>query len=63
MFSRIIVQPLKQLTAMMRAVAPRRAGGRSALEVRSKDGIGELACHFNTAIEVRQHHRDTQHRA
>ena len=51
MFSRIVSGPLKQLTAMMRAVAEGRADWSQRLEVRSKDEIGELACHFNTAIE------------
>ncbi|MCB1800152.1 MAG: HAMP domain-containing protein [Gammaproteobacteria bacterium] len=51
MFTRIVSKPLKQLTGMMRAVAEGRADWSQRIEVRSRDEIGALACHFNTAIE------------
>ena len=50
MFSRIVSNPLKKLTQMMRAVAEGRADWSQRIDIQSNDEIGALAGHFNTAI-------------
>ena len=51
LFSRIVSKPLKQLNGMMRSVAEGRADWSQRITITSDDEIGELAGHFNTAIE------------
>ncbi|MDJ0741177.1 MAG: methyl-accepting chemotaxis protein [Gammaproteobacteria bacterium] len=51
LFSRIVSNPLKQLNTAMHAVAEGRADWSQRLHVKSNDEIGDLARHFNTAIE------------
>ena len=51
LFTRIVSRPLKQLTGMMRSVAEGDIDWSQRIEVRSRDEIGDLACHFNTAVD------------
>ncbi len=51
LFARIVSRPLKELTGMMRQVAEGDADWSQRIEIRSRDEIGDLAGHFNTAIE------------
>ena len=50
LFSRVVSDPIKQLNAMMAAVARGNADWSNRIVVESRDEIGELAGHFNEAV-------------